>query len=318
MKAFIYRMGAALLCCCALCLGILPIAARAASTADATEAIRETEISSLTLTYGAGETAFDDVAVQLYRIASVSADFRYTPCEEFRAAGLTLNGIGAAAEWDAVRTTLESYIVLQAITPLSVRYTDADGVVRFDGLLPGLYFVMPVQAVQEDVHVYFASVLTAVPALHPDGTWNYDAAVQPKPTIETDTPEGDREYTVVKLWRDAGDDGARPTQIDVRIFRDGVCVETVTLSAENNWSYTWTAEADGAFWTVSETDVPAGYTASVEVHGNVFTLVNTVSDAPQESPPTGETVNLYLCAVVLCLSGILFLAIAALSKRKPE
>lgn len=320
----------AMVLCCVLCLSVLPGAAYAVSTADAKEPISLTTDASLTLQYRAGNVTFPDIAVQLYRIASVSADFRYTLCDEFLDTALTLNGISAVAEWNAIRTTLESYITSRAIVPLDVRYTDATGMATFDSLSPGLYFVMPVYATANGVRARFASVLTALPGLNPDGTWNYDVTVYPKPDVIPDSPDqpvnpdqpqnpddDDHEYTVVKLWRDADNDRQRPNSIRVDLYCGDEWVRTVELSAENHWSYTWTSESD-EFWTVAEADVPDGYRVTVEVHGNVFTIVNTITDGGEESPPTGETWNLYRWAILLGISGMLMILLAAGGKRKTQ
>ena len=96
---------------------------------------------------------------------------------------------------------------------------------------------------------------------------------------------------VTKVWDDANNqDGIRDTSVTVNVVRtlDGTdekeTVETVTLSADNNWTATVTdlaANKDGKAYTysVEEAKVPEGYTASVkQVDGDenawTFTLTN--------------------------------------------
>ena len=88
---------------------------------------------------------------------------------------------------------------------------------------------------------------------------------------------------VKKVWDDSkNQDGKRPESVQVQLKADGVAVgEAVTLSADNNWKFTWT-ELDkykaGKLikYTVDELNVPAGYTA--EVTGDAaqgFTVTNS-------------------------------------------
>jgi len=89
--------------------------------------------------------------------------------------------------------------------------------------------------------------------------------------------------TVQKVWRDSNNqDGKRPASVQATLYANGAFVQTVTLSAANNWKYTWSdlnKMSGGAEikYTVRETNVPKGYTASVrtdEMTG-VIELINT-------------------------------------------
>ena len=57
----------------------------------------------------------------------------------------------------------------------------------------------------------------------------------------THVPE-ETEVTVTKVWDDADDqDGLRPASISVQLYANGTASGmAVTLSENNNWSYTWT------------------------------------------------------------------------------
>ena len=61
-----------------LCFHLMTCQMMAASTSDAVEPIIPDNQCSLTITYRYGETAFSGVEVRLYRIADVTADFKYT------------------------------------------------------------------------------------------------------------------------------------------------------------------------------------------------------------------------------------------------
>ena len=99
----------------------------ALSTSDAVEPIIPKKECSLTVSYCCGEKAFSGIPVKLYRIAEVSADFRYTLAQSFAASGLILDGIRTSGEWDVVRSTLEAHILAYNISPDSTVMTDAEG-----------------------------------------------------------------------------------------------------------------------------------------------------------------------------------------------
>lgn len=299
-----------------LCLFMLPCTAYAASTADANEPIITSAECSLTLKYVHSETAFSNLPVQLYCVATVSSDFQYTLTETFRSTGLIVNGVSSTSEWDAVRTTLEGFIVSNKIAPDRNAATSNMGSVSFDSLIPGLYFVMPIQFTEDGVYYYFDSALVAVPNLDEHGLWAYDVTVTPKPSINI--PTGDEEeYKVVKLWRDNGSSEKRPTSIAVDIICNGETVETVTLSADNNWSYSWTAVDNGDIWQVTEQMVPDGYVMTIEEHSATYTIINTIPGMP-DSPRTGDTSNIGLYIILMCVFGLMLVILGATQKGKRD
>ena len=62
----------------------------------------------------------------------------------------------------------------------------------------------------------------------------------------------------------------------------------MTLSAANNWTYTWEGLTDEFQWTVDEPSVPSGYAKTVRQDGWNFTVVNTHVD----NPKTGDVADL--------------------------
>ena len=100
--------------------------------------------------------------------------------------------------------------------------------------------------------------------------------------INSYTP-GKTSITVTKAWADNDNqDGIRPENIKVQLYAGETAQgEEVTLSADNNWTYTWSeldAKKDGQdiVYTVRETEVPAGYEAIVTgTAAEGFILTNT-------------------------------------------
>ena len=305
---------AALLC---ICLLLMPAGVLAVSTEDAKEPIHTDRECTLTVYYGCDGVALSGAFVELYEIAGVSGDALYTLAPAFEDTGLVLNGVRSNGEWNVIRSTLEAHILANTIPSTLAAVTDDGGIAAFDRLKPGLYLVSAVRATVGEAVCTFASTLIALPGLDGDGWWQYDVSAAAKPAIQPPSPGDEIEYRVLKLWK--GDEGEsdRPTSIEVEIFRDGFYWETVFLSDENNWAYSWTAPNDGAVWTVVERYVPDGYTVTVEQRETTFVLTNTrKSDIPDgpEPPKTGDTSNILLYSVLMFGSGAL-LVILGLTGR---
>ena len=303
-----------------LCFHLMPCQVMAASTSDAVEPIIPENECSLTVSYCCGETAFSGIQVKLYRIAEVSADFRYTLAQSFAASGLILDGIRTSGEWDIVRSTLEAHILAYNIAPEFTSVTNEDGQVSFESLKTGMYLAIVNQVEQDDLHYRFDSSLIALPGLGSDGRWQYQVSVNAKgevlPPVD---PDEKIEFKVLKLWR--GDEGRsdRPESVEVEIFRDGISYEKVVLSEENHWSYTWSAKDDGANWSVVERNVPQGYTMTVEERESSFVITNTLisstPDDPDNPPQTGDTSNIMLYVLLMTLSGTMLIILGVIRKK---
>ena len=311
------RLGIIVFLLC-FCLRLMPQYAYAASTTEAKEPIATDKECTLTICYSYGEKVFPDQIVKLYKVADVSANFQYTLTSSFAASGLILNGVQSNGEWKVIRSTLEAYILANNIAPTLTTTTDELGQACFTQLTPGLYLASAMSVVQDDLTCFFDSALTALPGLGTDGLWQYRVAVAAKPEILPPTePDEEIQFKVLKLWK--GDEGRtdRPQNIEVEIFRDGVRIETVVLSEDNHWSYSWTVMADGASWKAVEQNVPSGYTMTLEQRENTFVLTNARSDQPKPLPPqTGDTSNILLYTVLMYVSGTMLIILGIVGKRK--
>ena len=313
------RLGILMLLLC-FCLCIMPFRALAALVSDAKEPISTDENCMLTVRYNYDGTAFPDQTVKLYKIADVSAHVQYTRTSAFAASGLILNGVQTNSDWNVIRSTLETFILANDVEPTLSTVTNQAGEACFENLTPGLYLVSAVDVVQGDLTCIFDSALVSLPGLGTDGLWQYQTAVSAKPEILPPIePDEKVEFKVLKLWK--GDEGLanRPQQIEVEIFRDGVHWETIVLSEETHWSYSWSVEADGASWNVVERNVPSGYTMTVEQRDTTFVLTNThVPDDPIDPPPpqTGDTSNILLYTALMYVSGMVLIILGIAGKRR--
>ena len=312
------RIGiiAFLLC---FCLHFMPCPTQAASTSDASEPISIEKTCDLTLSYSSNGKTFPEMPVKLYKIADVSADYQYTLTPLFAASGLILNGIQTIGEWNVVRTTLEAHILAHSIAPDHTAVTDQAGQVCFEALTPGLYLATTKQITQDNWAYAFDSALVALPGLGDDGLWQYQVAVATKSAIlPPDDTGSEAEYKVTKLWKNDKQGAHRPQSVTVEIFRNGESYQTVTLSEENHWAYTWKAKESSATWNVVERNIPSGYTVTAEKRGTSFILTNTFTEKQDTTTPpqSGDTTNVLLYVLLLNISGIVLVILGIAGKRK--
>ncbi len=292
------------------------------STSDAAERLDTTAACSLTLEYKHESRVFVGTEIRLYRVAALNEELTFALDGEFSATGLILNGIKSSREWATVTSTLESYIASKAPAPCAVGRTLDDGKISFGSLGAGLYFVMPLTISESDAVYIFGAAIVSVPSLDDGGHWVYDASATPKSEVvyPSDEPEEPTDYTVTKLWK--GDTSAtRPTSIVVDIIRNGEVVKTVTLSAQNNWTYSWQSTNSLDSWQVAEKVVPDGYTVTIDKHDTAFTVINTADipgdePPPDEPPPTGDTTNIGAYLLLASLAGVLLAAVGLIPRRK--
>lgn len=96
--------------------------------------------------------------------------------------------------------------------------------------------------------------------------------------ITNDYTPGETSVTVTKIWDDNNDqDGIRPDAIQVQLYANGAKLgDVITLTAADNWTYTWTKLDENLTYTVKEVSDIEGYTATVgEVENGNVIITNT-------------------------------------------
>ncbi len=316
MKHNYFRIVAAVLLAILLVVSAINFAF-AISTDKATEMIDVSRKCSLTLTYKNGDTKYKDLEIELYRIADVTADFQYTLVSELSDYPTELNKIRAQSEWDTICDTVGMYVSAGKIAALQKGTTDADGVVKFTDIVPGIVYVRWTGN-KTDLNVEgFAPFLMEIPKLGEDGKWNYEIDALPKPG--KDVPDRE-EITVTKLWKDEGHSDSRPAEITIQIYKNAELYEEVALNASNNWSYTWKTDV-GFEWAVLEKSVPDKYTVSYDKGAGTVLITNVFEEEPEPPAPptpTGDNSHVIFWAVMMAVSGILLLLLALLKRRNNE
>ncbi len=294
---------------CIIMLFLLPIQAYA-STTDAVEPVQLNHPCSLEITYQKDQMVFDGIDVTIWQATVLTQELEYITHENFAAYAVDLSALKTPSEFDSAANTLYTCAVADQIPGIIVK-TDDEGKAKFENLSCGMYLVAPVKA----DHTYFSAMLVAVPDVGSDGLWNYDVAAKPKSITETLPSETEVECQVTKLWKDRGNEAQRPSALEVEIYKDGIWVETVILSEQNNWSYRWSASDDGSVWTVLERNVPQGYTMKLTQNGYSFLIENT-KPGDSDIPQTGDNSNILLYIALMIASGLGILVLLLTRKKE--
>lgn len=285
-------------------------------TAEAAGMVDTAQSGSLSLTYSYNGQAFSGIRIRIYRVASVSQFADFSLQGSFSQLPVEVNNIKSQDEWRQLASTLSSYVTSKAIACDSEAVTDRNGTVSFPSLPLGLYLVEGVRVEQENGYCQFDSFMLSLPNLDENDQWVYNVTAKPKSSFQEVKPK-EITYTVNKLWKDQGFEHLRPQTVSVQLYRNGSLMETVTLSADNNWHYSWTTTDDGALWQVVEAAVPNGYRVTMEQKNTFFFVTNGYND-PSEPPPTGDFSNIQVYLIIMCVAGmgLIALGLTGLRKRK--
>ena len=263
-------------------------------------------------------SAVDNAEFKVYRAGEITDNWEFVLTGAFQDIPADLNDLDTEAMTE-LSETLAAYAAADGIEPDYSGRTDENGQVVFEGLTKGLYLIIGESVIWDGMRYDPVPFLLTVPSQDAEGAWNYQTEADVK--YETSVPEKEEtEYKVVKYWVGDGSGNARPVQITVDILKDGVLFDTQTLTAENNWTYSWTAEDDGSVWQVVEREIPDHYTVKVEKNKTMFLLTNTYAgDTPEEVPKTGDSSVPLLPVTLLSLSGmVLILAGLAVRGRREK
>lgn len=158
---------------------------------------------------------------------------------------------------------------------IETKITSNEGKVSFNDLSLGDYFLVEkeLNGYQKMNDLYFSVVDNGKEAIiqFKEKQILIDKVLQIK---NTKLPEK-TSLTVIKKWNCQGN--KIPDFIYVQLYDGNTAIENqkVKLSAENNWTYTFTDLEKGKNWTVKEVEVPQYYVASVVTKDGVVTITNS-------------------------------------------
>lgn len=179
--------------------------------------------------------------------------------------------------------TVEALASLYGIEATREGKTNAEGELSIGGLEAGLYLLRGHSHSQDGLIYTCSPVLVFLPYYdETDNEWVYDVEISAKSESKPQNDGEKIELHVLKVWKDDGLN--RPKEIKVHLLRNGESVDTVILSARNNWSHTWKELEKDSAWMVAE-DVPEGYTVNISREGKTFVITNTKPGEPPPPPP---------------------------------
>lgn len=250
---------------------------------------------SVTLKNPDGVTPISGVEFSLYHVATVCLNSNNNLSYAFTNA---FKDCGCALDDPALSVKLDVFVKDYPVAHKKL-VTDAYGNVTFDNLPLGLYFVQQTNTVAG--YAPCASFLVTVPNHNADG-YVYDVNASPKTDVAKIT-----DITIKKVWN-TGASAKAASSVTVQLLKDGVVVETATLSAQNNWQVTYSDMPESDAYSIAEVNVPKGFTATYSKSGYVFTVTNTASLA--------QTGQLIWPIPVLAMAGLCLIAVGTIVLRK--
>ena len=258
--------------------------------------LTEQEISLTILCQKENVTLWDE-GFRIYLVAEASEDGKWIVAENFKQYHVNIEGTDADA-WRELASTLEGYVMRDAITPTASGRTDTQGILKFpnDGnkLTEGLYLILGEQYAWDKGIYKCDPFMVSLPAQgEGEGEWVYDVLVSPKFEFTELPDEGKISRKVLKVWVDEGHEDYRPETIKIQLLKDGILYDTVELNEENNWRYTWDNLDNKCHWTVVEEkngDL-RDYTVTMVKEGITFVITNTYTpeeDTEEPSEPSEE------------------------------
>ncbi len=274
---------------------------------------------SLSIEYSYSGEAFSGLEISTYKIADVLEDGTYILTETFADYSVNIYGITSQSEWKSVVSTLSSYIAADSIKPTYKAITNEKGCAEFAGIDAGMYLTLETKTTSGEAIITFESFLSVVPTPMDEGEHLYDVTSRPKCSSYTPT-KAEIEYKIVKQWKDNGGSYGRPASVEIDVLKNGKVYTSVTLNAENNWSYSWKCEDDGSKWQAVERNISGDYKASVVYDGTSIVVTNTIQKTPVDPiPPQTNDINRTEPYIIsMSVSGILLMLIALVMKRREQ
>ncbi len=240
------------------------------------------ELGSIIIDYTYNDNPLDDVDFKVYKIAS-SVNDEYDMTEKFVGFEIDFDALTSESYWISVRNNLENYIACKNIEQDMEFVTDCYGKYKIEDLEPGMYYIDAENVVEGNQEFFSEPILIMVGYYYPsDDMWLYHFTVEPK--IDMMSYTGTYDITVMKTWEDVPSESLIPEYIEVELYCDGEVYDTVRLTEENGWTYSWYDIDESKEWGVLETTTLQDF--EVEYNHTFFTfeIINTYVGDPVEEP----------------------------------
>jgi hypothetical protein len=261
-----------------LCLVLVMSTMAVAFAIDPRDTSAET---SLTVTFAPEETPAEGVEFRLYYVANVDEFCNMTVASPFTNYSIDLKK-PTADTYREIEAMLPGVIAADGIAANYTATTDENGTVTFANIPAGLYFVVG-DNFEANRKIYTPNgSLVCLPNRLEDDSWQYDVKVSPK--FESRPDSEPVEIEILKVWDDNNND-KRPESVTIELYENEELYDTVTLNKENNWQHKWENLYAKSTWSITEKDVPEGYTATYDVQGYRVVITNTKKTTPPPDTP---------------------------------
>lgn len=241
------------------------------------------------------EEAVSGVEITIYHIANATSkdynlSFEYV--DAMKECGVNLSDIDdnslVLEVSKCINSEVESYSLV----------SDDDGNILFSDLKLGVYLVT--QSNDVDGYSNIESFLVKMP-FEEDNTWKYDIEAEPKVDIYKTI-----DLVVRKEWNT--NRTKLPKSVKIALYKGEKKIDTVVLSDDNGWTYTWENIEKSDTYNVKEIDVAKGYTVTYKNQGYSFIVTNTDSLAP-----TGQ---IYYPIVIMVSLGLIFVLLGTIQLKR--
>lgn len=201
--------------------------------------------------------------ISLYHVASVTSENNrlvYEFTDDFTECDADLGDLTNETLTDDIKQC-----ITENVEAVQVKTTDENGVVVFNDLELGLYFVKQTNKVLG--YSIIDPFLINLPK-EEDNKWTYEIKAEPKTDIIRLM-----DVIVEKKW-DIQNSKSTPESVIIELLKGNEVVDTVVLNDENNWTHTWIQIEESDEYSVKEKVVPEGYTVTYRQEGNKFIVTN--------------------------------------------
>lgn len=234
----------------------------------------------------------------------VDHNLSFALTEGFAGSGVSLKDLRVST----LPQELADYAAEQNLLGTAVQ-ADESGFVTFSSLSTGLYLVTQTEAVEGYLTV--SPFLVSLP-MYNEASGTYIYTVEAAPKVQR-PPKDDISVTVVKKWQDNNKN--RPESLTVNLLKEGEVVDTVVITAEDQWKYTWTGLNAYYKWTVEE-EIPEGYFAAYQTYENTTTITNRASWYVPPKDQLIQTGQLNWPVPVLACAGLFLLLAGCILIRR--
>lgn len=255
----------------------------------------------ITLNEKTDNEKIEGAEILLYKVADAKSEnhnlmFEYI--DELKSCNASLNDLETKSKSEDIEKCIN-----ENINSLK-QITDVNGTVKYNDLDLGLYLVKQNNIVKG--YSKIDSFLVMIPKIV-NNKWIYDIKSTPKTDIIRVI-----DINVKKVWNtstsNTNDSIKLPRSIEVELLLNDKVIDTVKLSKDNNWSYTWEDLAKSEEYTIKEINVPKGYTPSYQKDNNTFIVTNTSTLV--------QTGQMLWIVMLLIITGITFIIISIIYDRK--